>query len=65
MNSTFLVEVFSSPTFTEDYRVVINNLDDFMIADNIQKIEKFLIHIEKCVEKGNYKVKLPGPPFSF
>jgi len=55
MNNNFLIEIFSSDSFREDYNVFLAGLDDSMYADNYQKIERFLVYIEECAEKGTYK----------
>ena len=58
MNNNFLVSIFSSETFREDYTLFVSTLDDSMYADNYQKVERFLVYIQECVEKGAYKVTM-------
>jgi len=55
MNNNFLIEIFTSESCRDDYNVFLAGLDDCMYADNYQKIERFLVYIEECVEKGAYK----------
>jgi hypothetical protein len=55
MNNNFLVEIFTSDNFKNDYDLFLAGLDDSMFADNYQKIERFTVYIEDCVDKNAYK----------
>ena len=53
MNTTFVLEVFSSEEFCEEYEKFLANFDNILADDNNKKMKKMMSLIESCAQNNN------------
>lgn len=53
MNTKFVIEIFSSEGFREEYNRFLQNFDKYLLEDNNKKIQKLIPYILDCIKSNS------------
>jgi hypothetical protein len=54
MNNSFIIEIFQSEVFRNDYKEFLKDLDEISDKENSEKINRFTSFVVQCAKKGNF-----------
>lgn len=54
MNNSFILEIFQSEVFRNDYKEFLKDLDEISDKENSEKINRFTTFIVQCAKKGDF-----------